>query len=1025
LRRHPEDRVLKPLLEGVFAALEQADILGSLLRPAEHIDAAITALQAPHTVPMDFEADDAALRRTITELARRDPAELKQVLLDRVAKSFAAEAGAGDVAADLFGREAERGVRLLQLLDQRYAVVVTNPPYMGSGNMGTPLKRYVEENFPLGKTDLYTAFMLRNLDLCVMNGHVSMITLHGWLFMNNYSDFRALSEDNTTKQPERAGFTGILRESTIESLGHLGRYAFSELGNAVIAPVMFAIRNKRPSLQHKIWAARLTAPRVSEEQSLLLSQLVQRQDFTPLSEESAAVFTAQQTAFLAIPDSPISYWISGDILRIFQSPNKLIAHADVKKGIDTGDNTRLLRNYWETTQNARWKEYAKGGGFCRWYGLRHLSVDWFTDGRKLLSGPSATPRNLQYLGISGLTYTVAASGSLGVRQLLAGTIFDSKSASIFSDSLHDVASLLNSRISSFLLRCMTPGIDFNPGYVAKLPYPNKPIGGARTLSSWCLAMKHVIASSELLDKDFSPDKPPVIDHPSQKYRGGLDSGTAILNSVEAIIDRNSLIAFSLSSSSIRAILAETGAPAGFHPLIAGYEALPELPADLGLPALPQEVIDYLAAHERIAPSPAELRRIKERLRALYEAGPGAKEEDAGEAEASGGEDEEGAASGAHIPIPTETFLEELAVKMQLHPISVYWLLEELRREGARCKPEERRLLEDRLSVLVLRLLGHRWPRQIEAGEPVPHWADRDGIIALASGPYGLAERVRARLREEDGDVGANRADGLLVELTGLSLEEWLRREFFKRHVRQFKYRPIAWHLASDPAAAAGGGKGRGRGGRRQPAFECLLYYHATAGDALARVRTQYVEPLLRVERQSLDAARRTHDETTAAQAQARIQELEEFTRRLREVEEQGFACPELDKTLAGEPLDRWSGDGVLAPAERDDLIRQERAWRVDLNDGVRVNIAPLQLAGLLVSDVLKAADARKAISDRVRWRSDERRWVREGKLPRCGWMPDTVLESQAWTRLAPQREAERRKLEEKRRAALGGQTATG
>ena len=61
LRRHPGDRVLKPLLEGVFAALEQADILGSLLRPAEHIDSAIKALQQPHTIQMDFDADDAAL----------------------------------------------------------------------------------------------------------------------------------------------------------------------------------------------------------------------------------------------------------------------------------------------------------------------------------------------------------------------------------------------------------------------------------------------------------------------------------------------------------------------------------------------------------------------------------------------------------------------------------------------------------------------------------------------------------------------------------------------------------------------------------------------------------------------------------------------------------------------------------------------------------------------------------------------------------------------------------------------------
>ena len=88
-----------------------------------------------------------------------------------------------------------------------------------------------------------------------------------------------------------------------------------------------------------------------------------------------------------------------------------------------------------------------------------------------------------------------------------------------------------------------------------------------------------------------------------------------------------------------------------------------------------------------------------------------------------------------------------------------------------------------------------------------------------------------------------------------------------------------------------------------------------------------------------------------------------------------------------------------------------------INDGVRVNIAPLQLAGLL-SDVLKTADATKAIADRARWRAAERLWVREGKLPHCGWLPEQVLESERWTAQAPEREAERRKLEAKRAAAL-------
>jgi hypothetical protein len=293
---------------------------------------------------------------------------------------------------------------------------------------------------------------------------------------------------------------------------------------------------------------------------------------------------------------------------------------------------------------------------------------------------------------------------------------------------------------------------------------------------------------------------------------------------------------------------------------------------------------------------------------------------------------------------------------------------------------------------------------------VPPWADADGVIPLTANTreHTLEERVRDCLRAEEGDLGAQQTEALLHELTGRTLGEWLRRDFFRRHVSQFKKRPIAWHLASTPAAAPGR-----RRTAAQPAFECLLYYHRTPGDSLARIR-QYLETPLAAQRA---AAAHETDETARALAAARVQELEEFAVRLRRVEEEGFACPALDDLLAGEPLDRWSGDGIHPPASAAALLAQERAWRVDINDGVRVNIAPLQAAGLLAAEVLNTRDLPKAVADRARWRSDERRWVRAGKLPRCGWMEEDIPESPQWTILAPQREAERARLEERRRAA--------
>src|SRR5205807_1155737 len=147
----------------------------------------------------------------------------RQMLLDRVADSFKSEAGnTDDVSAALFGWEAEQGVRLLQLLDHRYAVVVTNPPYMGNKNMDAPLRKYVEKYYPSGRRDLYTTFILRCLELCSSDGRVAMVTMQGWMFLRSFVDLRAIPEEKL-KAGKDSEFIGLLRKTSIEGLVHLGR----------------------------------------------------------------------------------------------------------------------------------------------------------------------------------------------------------------------------------------------------------------------------------------------------------------------------------------------------------------------------------------------------------------------------------------------------------------------------------------------------------------------------------------------------------------------------------------------------------------------------------------------------------------------------------------------------------------------------------------------------------------------------------------------------------------------------------
>jgi len=122
-------------------------------------------------------------------------------------------------------------------------------------------------------------------------------------------------------------------------------------------------------------------------------------------------------------------------------------------------------------------------------------------------------------------------------------------------------------------------------------------------------------------------------------------------------------------------------------------------------------------------------------------------------------------------------------------------------------------------------------------------------------------------------------------------------------------------------------------------------------------------------------------------------ELSDKTEKAKKIREEieGWTCHDAstwEPWLAAQPMyDLISSlDGQRKPPESvQDFIRQESYYAPDINDGVRVNIAPIQKAGLLAADVLAKKDVDKAIADRAEWRADERRWCREGKLPQPGW----------------------------------------
>lgn len=123
---------------------------------------------------------------------------------------------ARDMAGNLFLAETHQRVlkvlRMAEALSPRYAVVVANPPYMGGKGMNPRLSAWLKENYEPVKTDLFSAFVVRNLELTLPKGQLGFMTPFVWMFISSYEKLRAILIDQKTItsliQLEYSGFDG-------------------------------------------------------------------------------------------------------------------------------------------------------------------------------------------------------------------------------------------------------------------------------------------------------------------------------------------------------------------------------------------------------------------------------------------------------------------------------------------------------------------------------------------------------------------------------------------------------------------------------------------------------------------------------------------------------------------------------------------------------------------------------------------------------------------------------------------------
>ncbi|MFD2191759.1 Eco57I restriction-modification methylase domain-containing protein [Pistricoccus aurantiacus] len=246
-----------------------------------------------------------------------------------------------------------------------------------------------------------------------------------------------------------------------------------------------------------------------------------------------------------------------------------------------------------------------------------------------------------------------------------------------------------------------------------------------------------------------------------------------------------------------------------------------------------------------------------------------------------------------------------------------------------------------LQVAVARLLGYRWPAELDTEmdladeqrewvkrcEALLPFTDEDGIVCIppVRGEASAADRLLNLLAAAYGDAWST---DVLAELlksaghAGKTLETWLRDKFFTQHCKLFQHRPFIWHIWDG----------------LPDGFAALVNYHKLDRKNLETLIYTYLGDWIGRQKQDKNNGIDGAEERLAA-AEALKKKLEQI--------------------LEGEaPYDifvRWK------PIEQ-----QPIGWDPDLNDGVRLNIRPF----ITVGDVKKKGAGILRDKPNIKWTKD-------------------------------------------------------
>lgn len=364
-------------------------------------------------------------------------------------------------------------------LTDKYACVVANPPYMGANSMNAPLVSYIRANYIDGKADLFSVFMYVAMNILKKTGKMGMINMHSWMFLSSFEAVR----------------NHFLTEYSIDNMLHLGPHTFDELGGEVVQNTAFVITNDKNSAEGQYFRLVDFAPSSLKEANYLniLNAMPHYDDLMTAGVNlSPFYYHVPQSYFDNIPGSLLGYWVTTNIHETFTRNRPLSAVCRPTQGLATADNGRFLRSWFEVSQNSiglnfenaalaadsckKWFPYNKGGAARKWYGNQSFVVNWENDGAEIRAFKGSVVRNPNTYFKPSISWSKVSASAIAFRYFPAGFIYDVAGTSVYPQSEEEypyTIALLNSSVISYLLKVLSPTMNFEVGQIATLPFAER------------------------------------------------------------------------------------------------------------------------------------------------------------------------------------------------------------------------------------------------------------------------------------------------------------------------------------------------------------------------------------------------------------------------------------------------------------------------------------------------------------------------------------------------------------------------